>query len=98
MSEKVHGAWCNMEQDLVQHDNAMSSWIAVRVSRDGKLTKLLRIETDLSLNVEDPNYQADALNSLAEKALTYLKQHPDLQSIEIEQSRQGGFEVTRIGD
>jgi hypothetical protein len=87
-----------MEQDIVQHDNAMISWIAVRVSRDGKLTKLLRIETDLSLNVEDPNYQADALSSLTEKALTYLRQHPDVDSIELEPSRQGGFEVTRIGD
>ena len=87
-----------MEENIVQHDNAMSSWIAGRVSRDGKLTKLLRIETDLSLNVEDPNYQPDAVSSLVEAALTYLRQHPDVDSIEIEPSRQGGFEVTRIGD
>jgi hypothetical protein len=87
-----------MEHDIIQHDNAMSSWIAVRVSRDGKLTKLLRVETDLSLNVDDPNYRSDALSSLVEAALTYLRQHPDVDSIELEQSRQGGFEVTRIGD
>jgi len=87
-----------MEQDIVQHDNAMSSWIAVRVSRDGKLTKLLRVETDLSLNVDDPNYRSDALSSLVEAAITYLRQHPDVDSIELEQSRQGGFDVTRIGD
>lgn len=87
-----------MEQDIVQHDNAMSSWIAVRVSRDGKLTKLLRIETDLSLNMEDPDYRSDALGSLVEAAITYLGQHPDVDSIEVEQSRQGGFEVTRIGN
>ncbi len=87
-----------MEQDIVQHDNAMSSWIAVRVSRDGKLTKLLRVETDLSLNVDDPNYRSDALSSLVEAAVTYLRQHPNVDSVELEQSRQGGFEVTRIGD
>ena len=87
-----------MEENIVQHDNAMSSWIVVRIARDGKLTKLLRIETDLSLNVEDPNYQPAAVSSLAEAALTYLRQHPDVDSIELEQSRQGGFEVTRIGD
>jgi hypothetical protein len=87
-----------MEQDIVQHDNAMSSWIAVRVSRDGKLTKLLRVETDLSLDAEDPNYQADAVSGLSEAALTYLRQHPDVDSIEIEPTRQGSFEVTRIGD
>jgi hypothetical protein len=87
-----------MEENIVQHDNAMSSWIAVRVSRDGKLTKLLRVETDLSLNVDDPNYRSDALSSLVEAAVTYLRQHPDVESIELEQSRQGGFDVTRIGD
>ena len=87
-----------MEHDIIQHDNAMSSWIAVRVSRDGKLTKLLRVETDLSLNVDDPNYRSDALSSLVEAAVTYLRQHPDVESIELEQSRQGGFDVTRIGD
>ena len=87
-----------MEENIVQHDNAMSSWIVVRIASDGKLIKLLRIETDLSLNAEDPNYQADAVSGLAEAALTYLRQHPDLDSIEIEPSRQGGFEVTRIGD
>jgi hypothetical protein len=87
-----------MEHDIIQHDNAMSSWIAVRVSRDGKLTKLLRVETDLSLNVDDPNYRSDALSSLVEAAVTYLRQHPDVESIELEQSRQGSFEVTRIGD
>ena len=37
MSEKGTG-W-GMEQDIVQHDNAMSSWIVVRVSRDGELTR-----------------------------------------------------------
>jgi hypothetical protein len=87
-----------MEENIVQHDNAMSSWIVVRIASDGKLIKLLRIETDLSLNAEDPNNQADAVSGLAEAALTYLRQHPDLDSIEIEPSRQGGFEVTRIGD
>ncbi|MGE5265742.1 MAG: hypothetical protein ACM3L9_00095 [Deltaproteobacteria bacterium] len=87
-----------MEQDIVQHDNALSTWIAVRVSRDGTLTKLLRVETDLSLNVDDPNYRSDALSSLVEVAITCLRQHPDVDSIELEQSRQGGFEVTRIGD
>jgi hypothetical protein len=80
-----------MEQDIVQHDNAMSSWIVIRIARDGKLTKLLRIETDLSLDAEDPNYQADAVSGLSEAALTHLRQHPDVESIELEQSRQGGL-------
>jgi hypothetical protein len=50
------------------------------------------------LNAEDPKYQADAVSGLAEAALTYLRQHPDVDSIELEPSKQGGFEVTRIGD
>ena len=87
-----------MDQDLIKHDNAISSWIMLGVARDGVTTTVLRIETDLSLNAEDPNYQKDAGDGLVAAAVAYVGDHPLIDTIEIEPIRQGGFEVTSIGE
>ena len=42
-----------MNQDISQHDNALASWIILRVARKGAIKTVLRIETDLILNAED---------------------------------------------
>ena len=34
-----------MEQHIIKHDTAMTSWVTVRIVRDGVITRLLRIET-----------------------------------------------------
>ena len=57
-----------MDHDIIKHDNAISSWITLCVDRNGVTTTILMIETDLSLNAEDPNYQTDAVDSLTAAA------------------------------
>ena len=86
-----------MDQDIIKHDNTLASWIILRVGRKGVTTRILRIETDLSLNPNDRNYQKDALDSLTAAAKAYVRDHKHIDSIEIEQFRQGSLEVTSLG-
>ena len=55
-----------MDQDIIRHKNALSSWIALRVGRDGAVARILRIETDLTLDASDRAHRADKLNELLE--------------------------------
>ena len=87
-----------MDQDIFKHDNAGFSWISLRIGRKGVTTRVLTIETDLSLNPEVPDYQKDAVDSLIAAAVAYIRDHRHIDSIEIVQIRQGGFEVTSLGD
>ena len=87
-----------MDQDIIKHDNAISSWIGLRVARNGKTTRFLMIATDLSLNADDPNYRKEAVDALVAAAVAYVGDHPRIDSIEIEQIQQGGLDVTSIGD
>jgi predicted RNA-binding protein with EMAP domain len=87
-----------MDQDIIKHDNAISSWITLCIDRDRATTTLLMIETDLSLNAEDPNYRKDAVDSLVGAAVAYVGHHPHIDTIEIEQIRQGSLDVTSMGD
>jgi hypothetical protein len=87
-----------MDQDILMHDNAISSWIGLRVARNGKTTRFLMIATDLNLDAEDPNYQKDAVDALIAAAVAYVRDHPRIDSIEIEQIRQGSLDVTSIGE
>ncbi len=87
-----------MDQDIIKHDNAISSWITLCIDRNGVTTTILMIETDLSLNAEDPNYQKDSVDSLVAAAVAYVGEHPHIDNIEIEQLRQGSLDVTSLGD
>ncbi len=87
-----------MDQDIIKHDNAIFSWITLRVGRKGVTTRILTIETDLSLNPDDPNYQKDAVDSLMAAAVTYIRERRHIDSFEIVQIRQGSLEVTSIGN
>jgi len=87
-----------MDQNIIKHDNAIFSWITLRVGRKGVTTRILTIETDVSLNPDDPNYQKDAVDSLTAAAVAYVCDHPHIDTIEIEQLRQGSLDVTSIGD
>jgi len=86
-----------MDQDIIKHDNAISSWITLCVDSNGVTTTILMVETDLSLNAEDPNYQKDAVDRLTAAAVAYVGDHPHIDTIEIEQLRQGSLDVTSIG-
>ena len=87
-----------MDQDIIKHDNAVFSSITLRVGRKGVTTRILTIETDLSLSPEDPNYQKDNVDSLVAAAVAYVGEHQHIDSIEIEQLRQGSLDVTSLGD
>jgi hypothetical protein len=73
-----------MDQSIIKHDNAVFSWITLRVGSNGVTARILTIETDLSLNPDDPNYQKDAVDGLTAAAVTYVGAHPHIDSIEIE--------------
>lgn len=45
-----------MEQALVEHPHAKSSWITIRILRDRDMQTVLVVETDLVLNADNPNY------------------------------------------
>jgi hypothetical protein len=86
-----------MDRGVVRHDHALSSWITLRVGRDGAVRRGLRIETDLSLDANDAEFRKDQLDALITAAVAYLRAHPELESIEVEQVPGGPLEVTRIG-
>jgi hypothetical protein len=73
-----------MDQGIIKHDNAVFSWITLRVGRNGVTSRILTIETDLSLNLEDPNYQKDAVDGLMAAARAYVRDRPHIDAIEIE--------------
>ena len=87
-----------MDQDVIKHDHAVSAWIRLRVARDGTTTTILMIETDLSLNAEDPDYRKAAVKSLIKAVVAYVRDHPLVDTTEIEQLRQGSLDVTSLGD
>ena len=87
-----------MGQDIFKHDHAISSWITLCISRDGVTTTVLMVETDLNLNAKDSNYRKGSIDSLVAAAVAYVRDHPQIDTIEIEQIREGSLEVTSLGD
>ena len=67
-----------MEQRLVEHRHATSSWLTVQLTRDTMKTVLV-VETDLVLNAQDNDFDGDAVRSLLAKVQEYLaaNQHID---------------------
>lgn len=86
-----------MDQELIKHGHAISSWIALRISRSGGVTSELTIETDLCLNEEDPNYEKDRVDSLIAAAVAYIAGRLQIGTIEIRPLQQGNLEVTSLG-
>jgi hypothetical protein len=72
-----------MQQNLIEHPHAISSWLAVRLTRDAMMTVLV-VETDLVLNAQDPDFDSVAVNSLVAKVQEYLAAHDHIDSADIE--------------
>lgn len=87
-----------MDQNIFEHDHAMSSWITLCITRDAATTTVLMIETDLTLNAKDPNYRKDSVDNLVAAATAFVGKNPHIDTIEIEQIRQGSIDVTSLGD
>ena len=87
-----------MDQGIFEHAHALSSWITLCITRDGATTTVLMIETDLNLNATASGYQKDAVDGLIASATAYVGDHSDIDTIEIEQIRQGKLDVTSLGD
>ena len=86
-----------MAENTIEHENSVASWVTLRISRDGKITTILTIETDLDLNPEAHDYQKDKVNSLFDTAVAYVCEHDRIDTIEIGPLREGAYEVTSIG-
>jgi hypothetical protein len=86
-----------MDRGIIRHDNALSSWIALRVGRDGAVSRILKIETDLNLEAGSEARDANQLEKLVDAALAYVRDNPGIECVEIEQAPGGPLEVTRIG-
>lgn len=54
------------EQGLIEHPNAVASWLGVRLTRDATLT-ILFVETDLALDAKDEDYDTRAVEGLIAK-------------------------------
>ena len=54
------------EQGLIDHPNALSSWLGLRLTRDATL-QILFVETDLVLDTKAEDYNASAVESLIAK-------------------------------
>jgi hypothetical protein len=72
-----------MQQDLIEDPHAISSWLKVRLTRDGMMTVLV-VETNLVLNAQDPDFDTVAVNSLFAKVQEYLATHEHIDSADIE--------------
>ena len=72
-----------MEQCLVEHKHAISSWLMVRLTRDTMET-VLKIETDLVLNAHDPDFDGDAVRGLLARVQEYLGANRHIASANIE--------------
>jgi hypothetical protein len=86
-----------MAQNAIEHENAVGSWVTLRIARSGKITNILTIETDLDLDPEAHGYQKDKVNSLIDAAVAYVREHVRIDTIEIGPLREGAYEVTSIG-
>ena len=51
---------------VIRHD-ALSSWVALRVGRDGVVARILKIETDLSVAASDMAYRKDKLKACSRR-------------------------------
>ena len=72
-----------MEQRLVEHKHAISSWLTVRLTRDSMKTVLV-VQTDLVLNAQDHDFDRDAVSSLLAKVQGYLAANQHIDSADIE--------------
>ena len=72
-----------MEQRLVEHRRAISSWLTVHLTRDTMKTVLV-VETDLVLNAQDNDFDGDAVSSLLAKVQEYLAANLHIDSADIE--------------
>jgi hypothetical protein len=72
-----------MEQCLVEHKHAISSWLTVRLTREAMKT-ILVVKTDLVLNAHDPDFDGDAVGSLIAKVQEYLAANVHIDSADIE--------------
>jgi hypothetical protein len=75
-----------MEQDVIEHPHAESSWITMRISRR-EMSRVLVVETDLVLNPDDPQHDADAVADLKGAVSAYLEAYPATDYAEVSQRR-----------
>lgn len=72
-----------MEQCLVEHKHAISSWLMVRLTRDIMET-VLKIETDLVLNAHNADFDGDAVRGLLARVQEYLRVNRHIASADID--------------
>ena len=72
-----------MEQRLIEHKHAISSWLTVRLTRDTMETVLV-VETDLVLNAQDPDFDRDAVSGLLAKVQEYLGANRHIAGADVE--------------
>ncbi len=72
-----------MKQRLINHKHAIASWLTMRLTRDTMHTVLV-VETDLVLNAQDPDFEAEAVRSLATAVQEYLAANEHIDSADIE--------------
>jgi hypothetical protein len=80
---KVSGTGSGMNQKLVDHPHAKSSWITMRIHRHEETHTVLVVATDLVLNPDDPRYNGEAVSDLAEAVTAYISAHILIDSADV---------------
>jgi hypothetical protein len=83
MLSAKHGG-CAVEQDLIDHPHAVSSWQTIRVARGGAITTVVVVETDLVLNATSKDYDKAAVDSLLEAVGKFLESNNHVDVVNIE--------------
>jgi len=60
------------EQGLIDHPNAVASWLMLRLTADATLS-ILVVETDLVLDTQDQDFDAKPVDSLVAKIREFAR-------------------------
>lgn len=72
-----------MDQEIIKHDHALSSWITIRLDHES-MDSVLVVKTDLVLNVDSSAHNAAAFNSLIETIREFWYANPSIDSVIVE--------------
>lgn len=66
-----------------KHKHAKSAWITLRIDRGGQIAHVLIVETDLLTSSDNPAYDEEAISSLANEIVEFMKDHPHIDRADV---------------
>ena len=72
-----------MNETSLRHPHLKSAKFVVTISRDQSIRSVLRVETDLPTNVDDPAYRKTEMDSLTETLAIYMNENSAIDAVEV---------------